>query len=181
MINGKLEIRITWADIFKEFTMGIIIVLTLTAVVVAICKFVLRQSLIINIIALLLVLLIGGMYLIFLFSVAGTFSFAMLATAIVDLNIMLTYKGILYKMDEQGFTYYEEGKLCKKQWLEIVDIGCYRQYNKKQSVIYKYQVKFTDNSVHVLDLRGRIRTEVFKEKFEDYWLTYVEKDRVDTP
>lgn len=106
MINGKLEIRITWADIFKEFTMGILIVLTLTAVVVAICKFVLRQSLIINIIALLLVLLIGGMYLIFLFSVAGTFSFAMLATAIVDLNIKLKYEGILYKMEEQGFTYY---------------------------------------------------------------------------
>ncbi|EFI84483.1 hypothetical protein HMPREF0556_11036 [Listeria grayi DSM 20601] len=115
------------------------------------------------------------MYLIFLFSVAGTFSFAMLATAIVDLNIMLKYEGILYKMEEQGFTYYEEGKQYKKRWIEVVDIGCYRQYNKKQSVIYKYQVKFIDNSVHVLALRGRIGTEVFKEKFEDYWLTYVEK------
>lgn len=55
---------------------------------------------------------------------------------------------------------------------DIIDVGCFKQQDKKVKLLYKYQIKFTDGTAHEFDLRGTYPTKEFKKKVEEFWLFY---------
>lgn len=91
---------------------------------------------------------------------------------ISDLNLLIKYQGIFFKMDPTGIQFYnfETKKLKKKDWSVFEDVGCFRQ--KSEKLIYKYQIRFTDGDTYNFDLRGTIATTQLKEKIEEFYLKY---------
>lgn len=169
----QFELRITWRSVLVELMGGLFVLIMTLGIVFWFLLPVLKNPDLLNRFFLFVFVVIafmsGSFYLVYL---ALKFSYMLLVTGISDSKMMLTDQGIIYKMDEYGLTYYENRKLHTKKWTDIIDVGCFKQQDKKVKLLYKYQIKFTDGTAHEFDLRGTYPTKEFKVKVEEFWLFY---------
>lgn len=110
---------------------------------------------------------------IFFFGFLIYFASLLIYSGIKDSIFVLKYGGILYRLDQKGITYQEGWLLKTKVWSEISDVGLFKQESKKSSIVYNYQIKFSDDLPHTFDLRGKYPTKDFNQKVEEFWLNYI--------
>ncbi|EOL41775.1 hypothetical protein RV11_GL002697 [Enterococcus phoeniculicola] len=173
-MEDVFELRITWKNSFQQIGIGIVMSLFVLGVAIWFVFPYLREP---NMENGLFSLLIVGIALltgtIFFAGFLLYFAGALIYVGIRDIDFMRKNKGILYRMDKEGFVYHENWQLLKKTWQEVSDVGLFKQESKKVKVLYKYQVKFSDGTCHTFDLRGSYPTKEFLSKIEEYWLKYM--------
>lgn len=173
MKNKRFELRITWKDTCVGLLIGVLLFFMIVGIVFWFLIPVVRDPDMFNRFFLFLLVIIalmsGTFYLAYL---VLKFSYMLIITGIYDVKLLLKHHGTIYLMDEQGLTYYENKKLHTKKWMDIVDVGCFKQQDKKVNILYKYQIQFTDGTVHEFDLRGSFPTKEFKDKVDEFWLYY---------
>lgn len=171
------ELRITWRMVFLLIGSGMTIIFTTLSIVVwFLFPFLTEQNLEngFSSLAMLGVSLITGA----IFAIPFFLYFGIILTyeGIRDIGLMIHDNGILYKMDYSGITYQENWRSIKKEWVDIVDVGLFKQESSKNKILYEYQIKFSDGSSHTFDLRGSYPTKEFNSKVEEYWLKYIYQD-----
>lgn len=172
--NHKIfELRLYWKDAIKMMLAGLFLFISLVfGIIWLIYPFFVSENIWDNLsnMSLLILGTIWGFPLLIYFVIVLSFSF--IHTAFYDFLRLKKYNGLLYKLDGEGFTYFEDNKYFQKKWSDISDVGCFKQSDKKIKILYKYQIKFIDGTFHEFDLRGSYPTIGFKEIIEEYWLHY---------
>jgi len=173
MENKHFELRITWKDTCIEILAGFFIFFITLGIILWFLLPVFKNFDMFNrffLFVLVIFALISGVF--YLAYLAISFSFMLIISGIYDVRILLKYHGVIYLMNENGLTYYDNKQLRTKKWRDIIDVGCFKQQDNKVKILYKYQIKFADATEHEFNLRGTFPTKEFKDKVEEFWLFY---------
>lgn len=174
MLEKKtIEIKVSWGETIQCLVIGILLfVLLVSGIIWLLYPFFTAENIWDKISVSILTVVVGVIGLPFLVYLVGMFSLMLIGVGVINSLKLKRYDGLIYKLNEQGLTYFENNKPKFSKWSEISDVGCFKQNDDKIKVLYKYQIKFTDGTVHDFDLRGKYPTKKFKDTIEDYWMFY---------
>lgn len=153
------------------FSLGLgLVSLIILAGIVWLCLPVLNNFNLINGLLALISLLIGGWWIWVIFSL----SLEMLKSLPSQINNQLKNNGLIFRIDEAGFTYTDQAIKIFHAWNEVEDVGDFRQ---KVALKWRYQIKFSDQTTYTFSGSEKNLSEVVA-LIEKFWSHHLEATNV---